>query len=97
MIGNAMRIRTARVPTQRRRKDWGAFIFSLPNRGSLVFQLAVVHHVGDFELTTYLGLVDFHVHPHFAAIGIEKRLAVQRTRENKLGSQTVGAWRIIVH
>src|SRR5436190_2312531 len=94
MIGSATRMVTASMHTRLCRESFFCSILPLPYPEiRLVFQLAVVHHVGDFELAAHLGFVDFHVDAHFTAVSVEKRLAFERARENEFRSQTVWARR----
>src|SRR5260370_38559985 len=68
--------------------------------GSLVFQLTVEYHVGDFEthvdLDRGLGEREFRVEANLAALCVQERLAIEGARENEFCPRAVAARRLIL-
>src|SRR5215471_9401052 len=63
-----------------------------------IFELLVVDHVCDFESHIHLErVVEFRVKADGAALRIQQWLAIESSREDELGAETVGNRSIVPH
>src|SRR5439155_16026423 len=63
-----------------------------------VLQLAVVHHLGNFETPTDLhSLPDLGGETHLAAVGIDEGFPIERSWKDKLGTQPILHRRSVIH
>ena len=73
----------------------------MPFRGSLgrslVFKFLIEDHVRNFVPHVELKrVVKFRVEADGAAVGFQKRLAINQPWENKFGAEVVGDWCVII-